>query len=177
MAILTHSGGPASSMADACNRWGLKVPIFSENLQERIRQLLPATASFRNPVDLTFFMNMDVLLEKIPQILLEDQTIDGLLLHGIQGSSYFLSISEIAQNRVRVPPYEKIKGLYTSAMEAFVQLPKKYGKPVITSAFADRQDDSVVFVQDRQIPCYRAPERAVRAMAALCQYAEIRSRA
>ena len=175
MAILTHSGGPASSLADACDRCGLNVPVFSENLQAKIRQLLPATATTRNPVDLTFFIDMSVLMEKLPEIILEDPSIDGLLIHGIQGSSYFISMAEVAGQRVKLPPYEKIKHFFLSAMEAFVRLPEKYGKPVIASAFAEREDDAVAFVQDHRLPCYRAPERAVRAMAALCQYAEIHS--
>ena len=175
IAILTHSGGPASSLADACNRWGLKVPIFPATLQEKVRQWLPATGSYQNPVDLTFFINMGVLLEKLPQLILQDPSIDGILLHGIQGSSYFGALLTVAKPWVTLP-YEKVKNVFLSALEAFVQLPEKYGKPVIASAFADREDDAVAFVQDRGIPCYRSPERAVRAMAALCQHAEDLSR-
>ncbi len=176
MAILTHSGGPASSLADACNRLGLKVPIFSEGLQAEIRQLLPATASYRNPVDLTFFRDMGVLMEKLPEIILKDPSIDGLLLHGVHGSSYFHAVAEIAKNFIKIPSYEKVKGFFFSAMEAFVRLPERHGKPVIASAFTEREDDAVACVQDHGLPCYRAPERAVRAMAALCRYAEIRCR-
>ena len=175
MAILTHSGGPASSLADACNRWGLKVPLFSESLQTRVRQLLPATGSFRNPVDLTFFMDMGVMMEKLPQIILEDPEIDGLLIHGVMGSTFFRSVSEIAKKWVKVPSYEQVKDFFLGTMDAFVKLPQKYGKPVIASSFADRDDDAVKLAQDNGIPCFRAPERAVRAMAALCQYGEIRS--
>jgi acyl-CoA synthetase (NDP forming) len=69
-----------------------------------------------------------------------------------------------------------VKNFFFSAMEAFVRLPEKYGKPVIASAFAGREDDAVAFVRDHGLPCYRFPERAVRAMATLCRYAEIRSR-
>jgi acetyltransferase len=176
MAILTHSGGPASSLADACNRWGLKVPLFSENLQTRIRELLPATGSFRNPVDLTFFMDMGVMMEKLPQIILEDPGIDGLLIHGVMGSTFFRSVSEIARKWVKVPSYEEVRNFFLGTMDAFIKLPQRYGKPVIVSSFADRDDDAVKMAQDNGIPCLRAPERAVRAMAALCRYAEIQNR-
>jgi acyl-CoA synthetase (NDP forming) len=176
MAILSHSGGPASSLADACNRLGLHVPVFSQSLQAKIRQFLPATGSTCNPVDLTFFTNLTVLMEKLPRIILEDASIDGLLIHGIQGSSFFQSIAEIAKTKVQIPPYEKVRDFYFSSMEAFARLPQEYGKPVIASAFVEREDDAVALIQDRGIPCYRAPERAVRAMAALCLYSQIRSR-
>ncbi len=174
MAILTHSGGPASSLADACNRWNLLVPVFSADLQTRIRQLVPATGSTRNPVDLTFFMDRGVLLDKLPRMILEQPDIDGLLLHGIHGPSFFQAVAQIAQQYVPVPSYDKVRDSFFSMMESFVQLPEKYGKPIIASTFAEREDEAVAFVQDHSLPCYRAPERAVRAMAALCQYAEMR---
>ncbi len=175
MAILTHSGGPASSLSDACNRWGLHVPVFSENLQEKIRRFIPATGSTRNPVDLTFFMDLRALMETIPQIILEDPSIHGLLLHGIQGGSHFRSITEIKKFFPNAPSYEQVKSMFTSVAEIFIRLPEKFGKPIITSTFNDRRDEVVAFVQDGGIPCYGGPERAVRAMAALCQCAEIQS--
>jgi acyl-CoA synthetase (NDP forming) len=176
MAILTHSGGPASSLADACNRWGMKVPVFSPELQAKVRQLIPETGSFSNPVDLTFFMDMSVLMEKLPQMILENPSIDGLLLHGIIGSSYVRSVGQVAQEWVKLPPYDAMKGVLLSPMGSFARLPEKFGKPVIASSFNEREDDAVAYVQDQRLPCYRAPERAVRAMAALCRYAEVRSR-
>jgi acyl-CoA synthetase (NDP forming) len=176
VAILTHSGGPASSLADTCNRLNLVVPIFSADLQARIRQLVPATGSARNPVDLTFFMDRGVLLDKLPRMILEDPDIDGLLLHGIHGPSFFQEITQIAQQYVPAPSYEKVRDSFFSMMDSFVRLPEKYGKPIITSSFTEREDEAVAFVQDHRLPCYRAPERAVRAMAVLCQYSEFRNR-
>jgi acetyltransferase len=176
MAILTHSGGPASSLADACNRWQLKVPLFSESLQTKVKELLPATGSFRNPVDLTFFMDMAVMMEKLPQLILEDPEIDGLLIHGVMGSTFFRSVSEIARKWVKVPSYEEVRNFFLGTMDAFIHLPQKYGKPVIASSFGDRDDDAVKMAQDNGIPCFRAPERAVSAMAALCKYGDFQRR-
>ena len=47
---------------------------------------------------------------------------------------------------------------------------------MVASSFADREDDAVKIAQDGGIPCFRAPERAVSAMVALCRYGEIRRR-
>lgn len=176
MAILTHSGGPASSLADACNRLGLNVPLFPERLQQRIRELLPATGSCRNPVDLTFFMDMGVMVEKLPRIILENPEIDGLLIHGVMGSTFLRTVSETARKWVPVPDYERVRDFFQGSMEAFIGLPRQYGKPVIASSFADHEDDAVKMAQDGGIPCLRAPERAVSVMAALCRYGEIRAR-
>jgi len=119
--LLVHPGGPASSLADACNRWGLKVPLFSERLQARVRELLPATGSFRNPVDLTFFMDLGVMMEKLPQIILEDPEIDSLLMHGVVGSTFFRSVSGIARKWAKVPSYEQVRNFFLGAMEVFVK--------------------------------------------------------
>jgi acyl-CoA synthetase (NDP forming) len=121
-------------------------------------------------------MDMGVMMEKLPRIILEDPEIDGLLIHGVMGSSFFRSVSETARKWVKVPAYEKVRDFFLGTMEAFVKLPGEYGKPVVASSFADREDDAVRITQDNGISCFRAPERAVGAMAALCRYGEIRKR-
>jgi len=116
------------------------------------------------------------MMEKLPRIILEDPGIDGLLMHGVMGSTFFRSVSEIARKWIKVPSYEQVRDFFLGTMDAFIKLPQQYGKPVIASSFADREDDAVKIAQDSGIPCFRAPERAVSAMAALCRYGEIRKR-
>ena len=50
--ILTNSGGPGSAMANALERAGLCVPGFSEDLQARIRPLIPTHSPCGNPVEI-----------------------------------------------------------------------------------------------------------------------------
>ncbi len=176
MAIVTHSGGPASSLADSCNRQGLRVPVFPKALQDRLLPYLPSTGSARNPVDLTFFMDVRIFWEKLPQIILEDPSVDGLLIHGVQGSRFFTPLVEGAPKDVKIPALEDFKQVLQGTLESLVHLPQRTGKPVIVSSFMGREDDVVAFIQDHRLPCYRSPERAVRAMAALCQYGEIKKR-
>jgi acetyl coenzyme A synthetase (ADP forming)-like protein len=50
--ILTNSGGPGIIIADACEAGGLDVTELSECTQKRLREILAAEASVRNPVDM-----------------------------------------------------------------------------------------------------------------------------
>ncbi|AKD05328.1 acetate--CoA ligase [Pontibacter korlensis] len=52
LCIVTNAGGPGIITADAAEKAGLKVPALSEELQEKLSQNLPRTASTANPVDL-----------------------------------------------------------------------------------------------------------------------------
>ncbi len=171
--ILSHSGGPSTSMADACERCGLRVPILSEELQEKIREFLAPTASSRNPIDLTFSMDLSVLAEKIPRILLADPEIDGLLIHGITPPPSLKGMGELTQSKKEVP-FQERERIVASMLTEMIEFPRIFGKPILCSAFWGEKDQAVTFLQSRGIPCYPAPERAVKAMAALCRYGEIR---
>lgn len=164
--ICTHSGGPATSLADACNRVGLDVPEFSEELQGKIKPFIPKTGSAKNPVDLTFSIDMEALYLKIPKLILESGEVDGLLLHGIGGESYYEDLQKLDNGMIKFPVKELayyMKKIFTGLQE----LSKKLEIPIICSAFIGREDNAVAMVQDSGIPCFLTPERAVLAMRAL----------
>jgi acetyl coenzyme A synthetase (ADP forming)-like protein len=52
VAILTNAGGPGIMIADACEAEGLEVVELTDATKASLRQLLPAEASVRNPVDM-----------------------------------------------------------------------------------------------------------------------------
>lgn len=58
IAVLTNSGGPGTGIATTCERYGLDVPEFSDKIQEEIGRHIAGHASARNPVDLTFHLDM-----------------------------------------------------------------------------------------------------------------------
>ena len=165
--IVSHSGGPVTSMADACERHGLEVPVFSEILQKALKPLLPATASAANPVDLTFGLGQGEMATTIPRRILESGEVDGVLIHGIMGSSYREAFFRYFEDSLRV----SLRDIERAQEEALVELagiPGDTGKPVICSSFMDRdQDDCTKSLQDKGIPVLATPEKAVRVMAAL----------
>jgi acyl-CoA synthetase (NDP forming) len=51
--IVTNSGGTAVELTDFCAERGLTVPELSPFLQDRLKPLMPAYATVKNPVDMT----------------------------------------------------------------------------------------------------------------------------
>ena len=52
VAILTNAGGPGILAADACESFGLLLPPLSQQTVAELKQFLPAEASLHNPVDM-----------------------------------------------------------------------------------------------------------------------------
>lgn len=175
IAILSNSGGPATSMADAAIKWGLKVPEFPPELTREIAQLIPHTGSPQNPIDITFEMDFTAFAAKIPALLLAKDYIDGLVIYGLFGSSFQESVFSAARHIVKLD-LSYLEKISQAAFEQFIQIPPKYGKPVVAAALVGREDDFVRGLQDNNIPCYLTPERAISAMSVLYKYYLIKNK-
>jgi len=168
--IVSHSGGPVTSIADACERNGLEVPVFSQALQKNLEDVLPTTASGANPVDLTFSLDPGTMAVEIPRRILESGEVDGVIIHGIMGSSFRDVIANQLKGIVEVP-VEAMAEAEEKTLAELADMPRQYGKPVICSSFMDRnQDNCTRFLQDHGVPVLYGPEKAVRAMAYLHRY-------
>jgi len=170
LGIVSHSGGPVTSIADACERNGLEVPVFSRALQKRLEDVLPATASGANPVDLTFSLDPGTMAVEIPRRILESGEVDGVILHGVMGSSFRDVFAGQLKGLLDLPLEALAEAEETSLVD-LVDMPRIYGKPVVCSSFMDRnQDNCTRFLQDHGVPVLYGPEKAVRAMAYLRRY-------
>ncbi len=172
-AIISHSGGPVTSMADACSRNNIEVPVLSDETQKIIAPMVPHTGSTANPIDLTFSMNPGVMMGEIPKAIFNSGEVDAIMIHGIMGSSMIRTMREEAPDLV---PKDMSKMDTALAMmhKGLVELSQEMSCPVLTSSFDGRVDSAVDFVMKNNIPVYPSPERAVQAMTALMQYADWR---
>ena len=173
VAVLTHSGGPGAAAADTVDRTGLKLADFSPETVEQLTALLPHTARTGNPVDLTFNRNPSDYVEGIPSILLKDIGVDGLFIY------LLVPAHRVAQVMVRGGvAREKATEMATQFVkmqaDLVANLAPKFGKPVVGGSFATREDPFTRELENRNIPMMPSPERAIKALAALRQYARFR---
>ena len=170
--IVTNSGGPATAISHTLDLGGMDVPRFPENLQNSLRPHMPPHASTVNPVDLTFYLDIELLAATAPEIIMKSSEVDGMIIHGVfnlgarRGARNGDEDSAILLGR---PPDH-------SGIERMVSLPSKYNIPLVISSFFDRSDKYTAAYQDNNVPVFDAPEKAARAMVSLSRYREIREK-
>ena len=83
MGVITNSGGAGAMMTKALETYGLIVPEFSQELQKRLYETLPSTASASNPIDVTFDTDFANLIMKYPTKLVKSGEVDSILAYAI----------------------------------------------------------------------------------------------
>ncbi|MFW9937347.1 MAG: acetate--CoA ligase family protein [Candidatus Thorarchaeota archaeon] len=85
LGIITNSGGPGAMIANNAEKHGLLIPEFSNSLQKTLKDNLPSTASFKNPVDCTFDMDLPYFYITLPEILMKSGEVDAIIQYGVVG--------------------------------------------------------------------------------------------
>ncbi|MHA1793655.1 MAG: acetate--CoA ligase family protein [Promethearchaeota archaeon] len=171
LCILTNSGGPGASMADLSERYGIAIPEFSLELQEKIKKHVVKTAQVKNIIDLTFDFDITNFYLRIPKTVLKSTEVDGLLIYGIFGTSFFKRLQKLKEG-IKFP-LEDLEKMFSPVLQEHAKLAKKYNKPIIATQFLGREDNAVQILQDNGIPVFLFPHQAVKAFWALNEYRKI----
>ncbi len=180
LGIITNSGGPGAMIAKNAERKGLIVPELSHKLQEKFSTMMAHTASFTNPVDLTFDMNIFNLYVNIPKILMRSGEVDAIIIYGIFGFKERLSFidenSEVAKY-VELPE-QMIENDLNNMDKLFIvptiKLSKKYSVPIFyinPQSYANEWSNEI---RGYGANVFSLWDRPVNALAKLCEYAEYR---
>jgi acetyltransferase len=172
--ILTNSGGPSTCMADEAQRQGLRVPEFSQSLQEQLQPHLPPHAPRLNPVDLTFFLDHHVFTEVVPRIMLASGEIDLLLVHGIMDTGLLEPLLLSLGDKLPFPKEAVLEG-FKADLTAFLALLQQYQVPAIATTYV-WDDHAAQILRDNDVPLLPCPHRAARTAAALVRYVGIAGR-
>jgi len=172
--IQTHSGGPGAAAADAFGRAGFELPPLSPETVEKLRPMIPTTASTANPLDMTFSKNHADDFYGIPDILLQEKNADMLLV-------YFLSPGMFMERVLKEMgvPAESIPGEVKKALKeqanSFFKLTRMHDKPIVGFTYRSLQEGLVRDLLDLGFPIYQDPQRAAQAMAAVMRYYRMRA--
>lgn len=147
IAIVTSSGGASALTTDAAVQAGLAVDALSPDVREAIRPMLPAYGSVANPVDLTGALLTDPsLIHRVLERVVADERVDMILI--VLGNA----------DRGGEALVEGIAAACAATHKPFaVAWSGSTGRP--------RQ-----WLQQRRIPTYAEPQRAVRALKRLADF-------
>ncbi len=153
LGIVSNAGGPAILAADAAAEQGLAVPPLSPPTVRSLAERFP-TASTANPVDILADASADGFRDAV-DLVLSDPGVDmGLVLTAPHPILTFAELARILAASQR-----------------------KHGKPAVASFLAgELGEEAEKTLRAAGIPAYFEPARAVRALAMLARYREIRDR-
>jgi acyl-CoA synthetase (NDP forming) len=154
VAVLSGQAGPGMAACDICEMEGLSLPPFSIETQKRIEALLPPLAIRTNPVDMGPAWYDSVAIKGIVQAVLEDKTIDSVILCIMFASANKASVGNLSD----------------------LLLKRRNDKPVICciSSPLGIWDEEIKCLQQSGVPNYSTPERAAKALANLFRFKKMR---
>jgi acetyltransferase len=152
VAIVTNAGGPGVMASDAVERYGLQLARLSTQTGHALREQLPEAAAFTNPIDVLGDGGADRYQAAI-EIVRADPDVDAMIVM-------------LTPQRVTEP--ERTARVISYAA-------REQGKPILTVFMGGGAVTRArEMLDEAHVPVYPYPERAVRALAALDQYASYR---
>ncbi len=148
LAIVTNGGGPGVMATDCAIETGLTMATLADATIEKLNQVLPATWSHGNPVDIIGDAQADRYHHAV-KACMEDPNVDGVLT--------------ILTPQAMTKPLE--------AAKAVIELSNQYNKPLLTSWMGGEQvtESRAAFKQAKK-PTFRTPEPAVEVFSFLSAY-------
>ncbi|MBD3230840.1 MAG: hypothetical protein GF329_21865 [Candidatus Lokiarchaeota archaeon] len=179
--VITIGGGPGTLIADLCEKYGLQVPLLSDETQKILKdKYLPFTGSAKNPVDITFDQDFTNFYKNVPKVLLKSGEVDGLIFYGLFSADFWTrAINDLPDymqedDTFNIDNMDQIKKsmqvIMDQSFKRLKRLGEKYEVPIIFSAFNDRfNDQSVESARKFDLPVFY-PAEASKIMAQMFQY-------
>jgi len=156
--ILADGGGHATIAADILTDLGVRIPQLSAKTQARLKEILPFTATVKNPVDVAGGADADPsVFAECARIMFKDHEIGGLLIVGLFGGygiRFAKSLSLIEED----------------AAHRMGKLVRKRNKPIIVhSLYASKNTHPLELLRYYNIPVYDSLNVACKCVGVLAQ--------
>jgi len=159
VAILSEGGGDNSISADNAEKYGMAVPVLSEETQERMKAFLLEGMPASNPIDYggTAEENPHMITGCV-KVCMEDEQVDGILLTGFFGGFKDIIAPHVAE-------------LEDQASRDMVDLVKTYNKPLfVHTSFAREPIQSLGTLKTAGVPVFESSERTAQCLSALMRF-------
>ena len=180
--ILTRGGGWGVITSDACEESGLSVPPLPDEMIKKIDRLLPSYWSRGNPVDMVATISNDPFLDCLKLLAGWDE-IDAVIALGAVRATLKFPFSKTVTGPPEVMDaiaaalhFRKTLSAKPDTIIAGIKhLMDLTGKPIVAvSTGPDNLHRATL--QDYRVVSYPTPERAVRVLAHMVEYAAFRRR-
>ena len=164
-------------VANNAEKHGLVVPELSEGLQEELKEILPLTASFKNPIDCMFDMDLPYFYITLPEILMKSGELDAIIQYGVVGFQEvldeYLKYDQIAKNaEFQHQSDEVIKKLAQKLLLPTMNNSQKYSIPILYVNPMNFNSPWSRNLRTNGALLFRLWDRPVNALAKVCEYAE-----
>ena len=179
--IVTLGGGWGVVTTDLCNENGLVLPDLPDDILEQLNKLLPDYWSKGNPIDVVGEFDINIPLVAM-EALLQWEGCDAVIHLGIDGKRIFGNkmIESVANadsdfNREELVTMRQIlMDTDQTFKDKTNELIKQYQKPIIGVSLMTDADSKMIHGSDEdryKTMLFPSPERAVRALSYMCEYA------
>ena len=177
LGIITNSGGPGAMVANNAENHGLEVPEFSEALQQKLKEILPITAGFKNPVDCTFDMDLPYFYIILPELLMRSGEVDAIIQYGVVGfqdvMDDYLKYEQIAKNaEFQHQPDGVMNRLAQKLLTPTLENSRKYSVPILHISPMSFTSPWSKSLRKNGALLFKLWDRPVNALAKVCEYTE-----
>ena len=150
VAIVTNAGGPGILATDLCEKLGVKLAHLTRRTLKNLREKLPPAASTGNPIDILGDAKADRYRFAVEKVMGDDNANALVIL---------------------LTPQAMTETLATA--EGIVEVQRKLGEKPILTVFmgGGTVEEASEYLKDNKIPCFDFPEKAIKTLAALLEYA------
>ncbi len=153
LVVITNGGGIGVLATDQAEASGLPLQTPSDELQAKIRNIIPPFGSVKNPIDMSAMATPEMYAETIKTVM-EDPSVDGVVV----------LYCEVAN----LDPSDAAKGIINGVMESKRQVP-------IVSGFIGGENsvNGSLYLIKNGIPTFGSPDKAVKAAGALRKHKKL----
>ncbi len=129
LGILTNAGGPGILATDSASDYGLEVPTFSDELQEKLKKITMPQASRKNPVDLVASCPMEDYINVANEVLKSDEIDMLLVIYLYITGRHDMDIQRNLEELKKKYPQKPIVVSYMTTPDFFEKVKKEIKNP------------------------------------------------